>query len=765
MRTQPRCTYRVQLRAEFDFAAATQIIPYLAALGVSHLYCSPYMQAAPGSTHGYDVVDPTHVSDDLGGEEGLGLLDGALRTHGMGQLLDIVPNHMCVSSPLNRWWWDVLRQGRASPYADFFDVEWEAPGLEGRVLLPVLGDPLETVLAKGELRLEPGARGPELSYFETRFPLRDADAGDAAAVDLTLLQRQHYVLEHWRTGLRRINYRRFFDIASLAGVRVEDARVFDAVHERVLRLVSDGVVDGLRVDHVDGLRDPGGYLARLRRAAPDAWIVVEKILAADEELPEGWDVAGTTGYEFIERAGALGIDDRGLRAMRAAYAAFAGDDGGFAHVSYDSRRAVLRELLQSELGRLTRAAEAADIPGAAAELEELLCGMPVYRMYPSRADGLREADRRVLDQAVTSARSSGRCDEDRLDALVSVLAGDGTLVDAAVELRTRFQQVSSAVMAKGVEDTAFYRDVPLVSLNEVGSDPCHVDGVTDLHASAVRIARRRPLTLLATSTHDTKRGEDARVRIVMLSEMPDAWMDAVRRWSEWAAPYRSEGAPSRSAEYLLYQTLVGAHPLDADRACAYLLKAAREAKRETSWLDPDSSYEAALDTFVRGVVNHASISVEVQGLVDSMTPEWQVASLSQTLLKLTSPGVPDIYQGSELWDLRLVDPDNRTPVDYELRRRLLRELDGLSGAQIMQRAAEGVPKLHLIRTALRVRAERPPVFGERSWYQPLLADGARAGHVVAYARGEHGASAGVVTVAVRLAHSVHGDWADTSLEI
>jgi (1->4)-alpha-D-glucan 1-alpha-D-glucosylmutase len=764
VRTAPRATYRVQLRREFDFDAARAIVPYLSDLGITHLYCSPYMQAAAGSAHGYDVVDPSRVSEELGGDAGLVRLDAELRLHGMGQLLDIVPNHMCVTDARNRFWWDVLRRGRDSEFAHFFDIDWDAPALEGRVLLPVLGDELEAVLQHGDLRVVRGDGGLELRYDEHRFPLADQSLAVEGETTADLLDAQHYRLAFWRTGLRHINYRRFFDVSSLAGVRVEDPSVFAATHKRALELVRDGVVDGLRVDHIDGLREPDEYLRRLRDATGEAWVVVEKILAMGEDMRKSWPVEGTTGYDFGARVVTLLTDPDGLSELDACYREITGDQSDFAAHSRRGRLDVVETLFVADLARLERTAAAAGIDAAAHELTELVVGMPVYRVYPNGWEQLSEPDRASLDTAVAAARECDQCDASKLEALAAVLRSDGEDSAAKRDLRLRFQQLSSATMAKGVEDTAFYRHVRLVALNEVGCDPTRVTSINEFHEACAAVQSHHPRTMLATATHDTKRGEDARIRVAMLSEMPREWREAVLRIR---ALVRRHGwsMPSPVAEYLLYQTLVAASPITADRAAAYMLKAVRDAKQETSWLDPDAAYEAKLDAFVRRVVEDGAIQDEVRALVDAMTPAWQVASLSQALLKLTAPGVPDIYQGCELWDLHLVDPDNRTPVDFNLRRRLLRELDDLSTAEILQRADEALPKLHLIRAALHMRTRRAAAFAAESTYAPLLARGERAAHAVAYARGTATEPAAVVVLAVRLACRLHGDWGDTTLEV
>jgi (1->4)-alpha-D-glucan 1-alpha-D-glucosylmutase len=761
VRASPRATYRVQMRAEFDFAAAAGIVPYLQRLGLSHLYCSPYMQAAPHSAHGYDVVDPTKISGELGGERGLRVLDSALRDAKMGQLLDIVPNHMCVADRSNRWWWDVLRTGRHSPYAAMFDIDWDAPALLGRVLLPVLHDPLADVLARGDLQVVGGAEGFEIDYRGTRFPLAAGTATSTGPASLRVLDAQHFVLEQWQVAGALVNYRRFFDQSSLAGLCVDNPAVFTAVLSRALELVDHDIVDGLRVDHVDGLRAPGDFLDRLRAEAPGAWIVAEKILAMDERLPLSWPVDGTTGYDFCAVVNTLFVHPPGLSALERCYRDFSGDQLEFTAHSHRARLDVLHQLLEAELGRLTRAAAAAGIAEARTELAELLCALPVYRLYPRPGESLGPDDQIALDVAADGARRTGRCDPARLSALVGALRNDDGQSAPRADLRARFQQVAGAVMAKGVEDTAFYRYLRLVSLNEVGTDPQRTTSIDAFHAFCIRTAAADPLTLLTTTTHDTKRAEDARLRVALLAEMPETWSAAVARLHALAKPRLGGRAPTPQAEYLLYQTLVAAHPVDAARLCAYMLKASREAKQETGWLEPDAKYEAELERFVREMAADPEVDQEINALIGAMTPGWQELSLSQTLLKLTAPGVPDIYQGSELWDLRLVDPDNRTPVDYELRRRLLREATEGTGDRFMSRLDEGLPKLRLIATALAVRGRHAEVFSAGSGYRPLPARGSRADHAICFSRiGANGESA-TVTIAFRWPLLLGSAWHDT----
>ncbi|MFZ0179932.1 MAG: malto-oligosyltrehalose synthase [Candidatus Dormiibacterota bacterium] len=765
MRANPRATYRVQLREEFDFDAAAATVPYLEELGISHLYCSPYMQAAEHSAHGYDVVDPTRVSTALGGEPGLRRLDHALRAAQMGQLLDTVPNHMCITERANTWWWDVLRHGRGSPYSPFFDIDWEASASQGRVLLPVLGAPRAELLAAGALQVVRGADGGfELHYEANAFPLAPGTAVTSGPVSLETLDAQHYILEDSRTGAAHVNYRRFFDVSSLAGVCVDVSSVFDTVLARALELVKDGTVDGLRVDHIDGLRDPAAFASRLRSQAPAAWLVVEKILATGEQLPVDWPIDGTTGYEFGALLTSLMVHPGGLSEVSECYRQYTGDSGDFPVHSHRARSEVLETVLSAELSRLIRVAAAAGVDDARSELVELAAGMPRYRVYPRAGAPLSIDDERAIAAAEEWARQSGRCDEQRLDALLAALRGEDGRSAASGELRERFQQVAGAVMAKGVEDTAFYRSVRLVALNEVGADPERTSRLDEFHAWCAQNSSRHPLTLLATTTHDTKRAEDARLRVGLLSEMPQRWRDAVARLDVVGARHRGAHPPSREAEYLFYQTMVAAHPLDVDRAWAYMLKAAREAKLETNWVEPNQHYEAHLEHFVDAMMSDPDVQAVIGELVASMTPEWQTLSLSQTLIKLTAPGIPDIYQGSELWDLRLVDPDNREPVDYEVRRRLLRAVMADHGS-FMSRLAEGGPKLRLIATALAVRARNPEAYDIGSGYQRVVAIGARADHAICFVRTRADEQPVTVTIAFRWPLLLRPGWLETLVHL
>jgi (1->4)-alpha-D-glucan 1-alpha-D-glucosylmutase len=847
----------LQLQAGFDFEAAGQIVEYLRDLGISHAYCSPYLQAAPGSTHGYDVVDYTRVNSELGGEPGRAGFAEKLRSCGLGQVLDIVPNHMAISGEHNVWWWDTLENGAFSRYAPYFDIEWNAPEerLRNKILLPVLEDHSGLVIEARKLVLERQGGGFLLRYYNHVFPvapesmaeflarcangcgnsqlafladsfahlqiplesdwagliarhrnkevLREllarlcsetpavAESINAAIQDLnraaddldSLLLRQHYRLARWRSAAHDLAYRRFFDINTLVGVRVEDERVFADTHAVILDLLRRGEIDGVRVDHPDGLRDPEEYFHRLRAAAseasagsPEAWIVAEKILQPGEQLPESWDIAGTTGYDFLNLAGGLFVDPRGEAPLNEIYRQFTGERAGFAAVARQKKQIVLREILGSEVGRLTallvRICEGRrdSRDYTRHELHEAvraaIACFPVYRSYArAEAQKISPASVVAISEAVNAARSSRPDLDERLfDLLGKVLALE-TTGEIENEFVMRFQQVTAAAMAKGVEDTAFYSYLRLVSLNEVGGNPGRFGVIPErFHRWCADTQSHFPLTLLATSTHDTKRSEDVRARISLLSEIPLEWAAAVNRWSALNARHRSRDMPDRKTEYLLYQTLVGAWPISADRLVEYARKAVREARERTSWVEPHKAFEDALQKFIEAMLTDEAFLADFQQFLAPLIEPARSTSLALTLLKLTAPGIPDLYQGTELWDLSLVDPDNRRPVDYDLRRRLLSELGRLSvedsaPEQILSRSCEGLPKLWTIRQSLRTRNAHPQSFGPQGSYQALWAAGPRAANLVAFQRGDN-----IVAAAPRLLMTL-GNWAETSLEI
>jgi (1->4)-alpha-D-glucan 1-alpha-D-glucosylmutase len=586
-----------------------------------------------------------------------------------------------------------------------------------------------------------------------------------------LLLRQNYRLSRWRTAARELVYRRFFDINTLVGLRVEDERVFLDTHRLILEWLRTGQLDGVRVDHPDGLRDPEQYFHRLRQAAPEAWIVAEKILQPGEQISSSWDIAGTTGYDFLNLAGGLFVDPRGEASLNELYRDFTHESVDFSAVTLEKKLLILRDILGSDVNRLTAIlllicenhSEYRDYTRHELHeaIRETIARFPVYRTYIRPGSGLTdEADRQVIRGAVEAARA-GRPD---LEKRLFEFLGDilclrlrGHLED---EFVMRFQQLTAAAMAKGVEDTAFYSYFRLVSLNEVGGNPVRFGvPVEEFHQWCADTHSRMPFTLLATSTHDTKRSEDVRARINLLSEIPQAWSEAVFRWSAMNAKYRTGEMPDRKTEYLIYQTLVGTWPISVTRLTQYLRKALREGKERTSWIEPNSAYEEALDKFAAAILQNAEFVRDLEKFMEPLAEPAESASLALTLLKMTAPGIPDTYQGMELWGLFLVDPDNRQPVDYELRRRMLHEMDDLSVEHIVARGREGLSKLWITRQALRVRNALPGCFDVRGCYQALWASGPKAANMVAYRRGKD-----VIVAAPRWLMS-RGSWEDTYLDI
>jgi (1->4)-alpha-D-glucan 1-alpha-D-glucosylmutase len=795
-----RATYRVQLHAGFTFDDAAAISGYLASLGVSHLYCSPYLQAARGSTHGYDVVDHSRLNAELGGDAGHARLTAALAGAGLRQVLDIVPNHMAVGGPASTWWWDVLAHGVDSRFADYFDIDWDPPQplLAGKLLVPVLGDHYGRVLDAGELTVARGAGGLVVRYYDHELPLArhtvaelgpggdgqvsdeqiEALNADADALD-ALLRRQNYRLAHWRTASEELNYRRFFDITTLAGLRSEDPQVFGDTHRLILAMVRDGTLDGLRVDHVDGLCDPAGYLARLREETGGSYVVVEKILEAGEELPPSWPVAGTTGYDFLTAVSQLFTDPAGEAPMRACYAAFTGVEPDWAATVYAAKLQVMTGTLAAEVERLTGLlARVTDhvrrqrdfTRGQLREaLREILAAFGVYRSYGYPGRPVSEADAGHVAAAVAGARRRRPDLDAELTGFIGELLTGEYEGSAETDFAVHFAQVSAPVMAKGVEDTAFYRYHVLVSLCEVGGDPGTFGRpVAQFHARMAAAARQWPQSMLTLSTHDTKRSADVRARISLLAEQPEAWQRAVSGWAAHNDKHKTGGWPDRDAEYMLYQNLAGAWPVDQARAGAFLAKAVREAKVHTSWIDPDPAYDDAAQAFVTGILADPEFVTSLEEFLagQRLVERGRVSSLAQTTLLLTCPGVPDIYQGAELWDLSLVDPDNRRPVDFGARERLLAALEDAGPREALARMDEGGPKLWLIHRVLAHRAHAPQAFAPGSGYEPLPVSGAKADHVVAFTR-----SGGLAVVVPRLVARLgggpwgQGAWGDTAVTL
>lgn len=735
----PTATYRLQLQPEFPFPAAAAAVPYLASLGVSHLHLSPVLEAVPGSAHGYDVVDHARVREELGGEEGLRALARTAREHGLGLVVDIVPNHMAMAPRHNRALWEVLREGPKSPCARWFDIDWEAQG--GQVLLPVLGHPLGSEIEHLEVD------GNLLRYYDHVFPLRE---GTEELPLPQLLDAQWYRPVWWRLARTELNYRRFFSISELIGVRVEDPEVFEATHAKILGLLHEGVIDGLRIDHPDGLADPDAYLLRLHEATGGRWTVVEKILADGEPLPASWPVAGTTGYDALRQVDGLFADPAGAGELLGQYRRFAApqtDRGG--HWEATVRRAaykVLTHELAAETDRLTRvASRLCDLsPDPALRdrapwalrtaLQELLVRLEVYRPYASG-----DAASVVTEEAAAEARLAFVVPEeagavDVVRDLVLGRHGDGP---GHVEFRNRFAQTSSALRAKSVEDTAFYRYVPLLSATEVGGNPgSPAVSPEDFHAYCARVQRDWPVSGTVVSTHDTKRSADVRAALAVLTECPQRWADVLAEVTR-----TGEGVPDAQLAWAAWQTVFGLGQADTERIQGALLKHVREAGLYTSWTEQEPAYEEAVAAFVAsGPCGTAG--EHVTGLRSRLEPHIRANLLGTALVHLTMPGVPDIYQGTESEYRALVDPDNRRPVRFPP------ENPGAKEA--------------LTRAALGLRARRPDVFGDSATYAPLAAEGPAAAHCVAFTRSGEVLTA-VTRLSLRLAEAA--GWRDTLLPL
>jgi len=863
----PRATYRLQFHSDFTFRDALALVPYLAELGISHIYASPITEARPGSTHGYDIVNHNRLNPEIGTEAEFGILTSALRERGMGLILDIVPNHMGIGAD-NAWWLDVLEWGEASPYAHYFDINWDAAraDLKDRVLLPVLGDQYGAILEDGEieLRFDPTEGSFSFWYYEHRFPvsplaydrilaaggpalnplaaefvaLRGARRGAwnrapalkqrlaeaacrpdiAAAIETAvrswagtsgiaasfrplhrLLDAQSYRFAYWRVAADEINYRRFFNINDLAGLRIELPELFAETHRLILAMVERGEIDGLRIDHIDGLFDPGGYLTALRERLPEpAYLVVEKILAHYEKLPE-WPIDGSTGYDFVNQVLGLFVDPDGERAMTRLYRRLIGRSLDFDAVLLACKRRIMQVNLSSEMNVLARRFHRLSMSdwrtrdftfnGMLAALQQVIAAFPVYRTYvPGRRAG--DDDQRYIDWAVAQAKKLTRAaDTSIFDFLRQVLSGTipGHQRPADV-LRTamQFQQVTGPVMAKAAEDTAFYRYFRLLALNEVGGDPRRFGlSLAGFHHLMRERTRDWPRTMNATATHDTKRGEDTRVRLAMLSEMPQHWGRSVTRWLRFNRSRRSEIegeiVPDRNVEYFFYQTLVGAWPPDlepgdveamkalAERIGAFMIKAVREGKEESSWSNPNESYEAALERFVASVLNGSrpnAFLADFHSFIAPLARLSAISSLAQLAIKLAAPGMPDIYQGCELWDFSLVDPDNRRPPDWPQRRALLSVVRQADPSTLAANWRDGREKLFLATRLLHLRQEYPALFAAGD-YLPLHGDGSLGNdHLCAFAR-QHEDKTLVVAVPRLVYRLYHGgaspDWGTTAL--
>ena len=711
----PTSTYRLQIRAAFTLSDAAAVVGYLGDLGVGALYLSPILQSTSGSDHGYDTTDPRRIDEARGGEAGWAELLAAAGEAGLSVVVDIVPNHVGIASAIeNPAWWDVLRLGKSSPYASWFDVDWDR-----RIVVPILGDDATLTVADGELR-----------YYEHRFPLAPGSWSEGDAPE-DVHARQHYELVHHSRGNAELNYRRFFAVTTLAGTRQEDPDVFAATHERIAGLVADGIA-GLRIDHPDGLLDPADYLERLRTVAPAQWITVEKILEPGEQLPD-WPVAGTTGYDAMREVDGVFVDPEAEPVFTELYIRLTGDQLTSAEHVEQGKQMVVSELLPAEVSRI--AALAPDVPEAAGAVGELAVAFAVYRSYlPAGV-----AD---LDRALQLAE---RRRPDLVDALRTLAP---RLHDADDELARRMQQLSGATMAKGVEDTAFYRYARFIALNEVGGDPGHFGiPLTDFHALQKLREDRQPEGMTSLSTHDTKRGEDVRARLSVLAELPE-------EWSAFADRFLARSAvPSRPFGYFLAQTLLGTGPIERDRMHAYAEKAMREASAGTTWTRVDPDFEASVHAAVDAAYDEDGLRCAWHELSDLISgPGWSNA-LGRKLVQLTMPGIPDVYQGTELWEDSLVDPDNRRPVDFELRSRMLADTGGPPPVD-----GTGSAKLWITSRTLRLRRAQPELFTD---YQSLTATGPAAAHLIGFER------RGVLTLATRLPVTLTrtGGWGDTGVDL
>jgi (1->4)-alpha-D-glucan 1-alpha-D-glucosylmutase len=909
----PLATYRLQFNRDFTFAKATELVPYLASLGITHCYASPYLRARPGSTHGYDIIDHNTLNPEIGTSQDFECFVQTLHRHGMGQILDIVPNHMGVMGSDNAWWLDVLENGQSSDYAEYFDIDWEPlkDELQGKVLVPVLGDQYGNILDQGELKLTFEKEKGEFSifYHQHRFPVNPREYPRILGRHLELLERQlesrreellefqslisafthlpsrseiapeqktermrdkeihkrrlatrckatpevtefiennvrelngkpgesssfnelhelikaqAYRLAYWRVAADDINYRRFFDINDLAGLRMENEAVFEVTHRFVFDLLRQGKVDGLRIDHPDGLYDPAQYFRRLQCSlasqlpsedcdAKSVYVVIEKILTGGETLPERWPVFGTTGYEFGNLVNGLFVDPDAVGRMDRIYRTFLGRQVNFDSLLYRSKKIMMHTALASELtvlaNLLTRIAlsnrHTCDftVNSLRDALSKVVASFPVYRTYISEGH-VSATDCTYIEEAVHRAkRQSPGADQSVFDFVRDVLLirspeGQGRIYKKAVtRFAMKFQQFTSAVMAKGLEDTSFYRYHRLTSLNEVGGDPRTFGvSVEQFHRQTMERAKAWPHSMLDTSTHDTKRSEDVRSRINVLSEIPAFWRKRVRRWRELNHDKKNlvadVEAPARNDEYLLYQILIGSWPSQAvlpasentagkirqpadhaapafiDRIKEFMVKAVREAKEKTSWANPNTDYEEAVTRFVENVLDPGRSSEFLADFVPFQKYVARVAmfhGLSRTLIKLTSPGVPDIYQGNEIWEFSLVDPDNRRPVDYGLRRQMLDRFE--TGAkqegepvlsqlsEMMHSLEDGRVKLYLIWKTLNLRKQFPSLFTNGE-YVPLTVQGEKAKHLIAFARRGHDGTA--IVIAPRLCAQLWG---------
>ncbi len=843
-KNQPRATYRLQLNADFNFSHVLEIIDYLHALGISHLYLSPSLQASKGSSHGYDVVNHSRLNSELGQKADFELLCNRLEKANMGIILDIVPNHMAISGPENPWWWDVLENGATSLYSRHFDVDWnnDSDDRSNIILLPILGNHYGLVLENSELVLKHNQGKFTLNYFEKIFPVaprslpnileiayqksnlkelgflasafknlphassrdlqrilqRQRDKAvlenllcdlcrnpevveliDSAVEDINndielldkLIGRQSYKLAFWKLSKYQVGYRRFFNINSLVGLRMEDPQVFADSHNLVINLFKDRKIDGFRIDHPDGLYDPTEYFIRLRRACPEAIILAEKILEKNEKLPSEWPISGTTGYDFLNLVNGLFIDGEGHEKLIRIWRDFTGEKRDYETLVYQMKKKVLKDILGSELNRLTsdlalicenhrHYRDFANMQLSLA-LKEVAAGMKIYRTYiqPETGQISDEAKTIVID-AINFAKNQNP----ELDSYIFEFISDILTLklkgDLESEFVRRFQQFTSPVMAKSLEDTVFYIYNPLSSANEVGGDPNDpIVSTRQFYDWCERVSANWPLTMLSSSTHDSKRSEDVRARLNILSEIPDDWEKLTTDWKLRNAKYKTSGFPDLNTEYLFYQTLVGCWPISEERISKYMEKAVREAKTHTNWFLPNVEFESALKKFISEVMTDSDFMKSLSRFLKLISGPGEINSLAQLTLKLTSPGIPDIYQGNEIWDNSLTDPDNRRPIDFKKVMNLFSELKDITSEQALHRSHEGLTKQYLIKTILNVRKNHSE-FNQPDSFKPAEIIGPAADNVIAFMRGPN-----VMVIVTRLTLKLNKKWGSTRLSL
>lgn len=840
----PSATYRFQFNSHFTFDDAVKYIDYLSELGISHIYASPCLQAKPGSTHGYDVVDHSKINAELGGENGFKWFLKKLKEKGMGIIMDIVPNHMAICGPENKWWWDVLENGPSSYYSSYFDVDWEFPPElpDNKVLLPILGNHYGRIIEAKEIVIQRNESSFFIRYYEHILPaspkslinilmpvaskiksdelffiisslhhlpppsltdrvLLKSRNRDKNVVYMLLsriineqahirklideeiesinnnkdkiasfLEKQNYRLAFWKVAWTDLGYRRFFNINSLVALHTEDLDVFADTHNLILSLIKENAIDGLRIDHIDGLLDPEEYLIRLKEKAENAWIIAEKILHHNEDLRKSWPVYGTTGYDFMNSVSQLFVNNDNEKSLTELYEQFTGETHNYHAIIYKNKIKIMDNVFTSDINRLVlKLFEICQNNMLYRDflknelsmvLKEYIAQLEVYRTYIRYGDfKVSEEDKKIISVAANKAeKQNNNIDPALFDLLQTILISPANKKE--IDFARQLQQLTGPVMAKGVEDTSFYCYNRFVMLNEVGGDPSAFGmDIGSFHSKHKSRSEQYPFSMLSTSTHDTKRSEDVRARLAVISEVPELWKTFVMNSLRNNEKYKKNDQPEKNMEYLLYQNIIGAWPVDKERIIAYAEKAAREAKIYTSWIKQDAQYEKSLKVFIESLYNDRIFMDSVDRFVAEIIYPGRINSLAFVLLKITCPGVPDIYQGSELWDLSLVDPDNRRPVNYKIRLKLLDEIKNMNAKDVCKRMDQGLPKLYLIHKILAFRKARPELFNNQT-YNPITPQGNKNRNIIAFNRGNS-----LITVVPRFIKGAGNNWDDTCITI